>query len=79
MADETERWNRVQGESRTRQPFTPKASPVALHTDPERRRNLDQEEAARDRLIFKWVLFVIGLIALLGLMVFLIPRLTGVE
>jgi hypothetical protein len=75
MADESERWNRVQRPDGPRAPFQAKASPVALHTDPARRRNLDKEEAARDRLIFRWVLLVFGILALLGLLLFLLPRL----
>lgn len=77
MADESERWNRVQRPDGPRAPFHAKASPVALHTDPARRRNLDKEEAARDRMIFRWVILVMGILGLLGLVLFLLPRLTG--
>lgn len=77
MADESERWNRVQRRAGTRGPFQAKASQVALHTDPERRRNLDKEEAARDRLIFRWVMLILGIALLVGMVVFLLPRLTS--
>lgn len=75
MAEESERWHRVQGESRSREPFTSKASPVALHADANRRRNLDKEEAARDRLIFRWVALLVGMALMMGLMIFVVTRL----
>jgi hypothetical protein len=75
MADETERWNRVQRPEGDRGRFQAKASPVALHTDPARRRNLDKEEAARDRLIVRWALLILGILTLLGLLMFILPRL----
>lgn len=75
MADETERWSRVQKETRTREPFQAKASPAALHTNPERRRNLDKEEAARDRQIFHWLVLIFGILALLGILVFVVTHL----
>lgn len=75
MSDESDRWNRVQRPQSDRQRFQAKASPVALHTDPARRRNLDKEEAARDRVIFRWVLLILSVLALLGLLMFVLPRL----
>ena len=75
MSEESERWERVQGESRSREPFRAKASPVALHTDAARRRNLDKEEAARDRMIFSWVLLVAGIAGLVAVLVFVMTRL----
>ena len=75
MADESERWDRVQKEDRTREPFHARASPVALHADANRRRNLDKEEAAKDRLIFRWVILVVGVGLLMLVMFFIITRL----
>jgi len=75
MSDESERWNRVQRPQSDRERFQPKVSPVALHTDPARRRNLDKEEAARDRVVFRWVLLVLTVLALLALVMFVLPRL----
>ncbi len=75
MAEESERWQRTQGKSNIREPFHAKASPVALHTDPARHRNLDKEEAARDRLIFRWVLLLVAACGLIGLMIFIVNRL----
>ena len=75
MSEESERWQRVQGKSRSREPFRAKASPVALHKDPDRRRNLDKEEAARDRMIFSWVLLVAGIAGLVAVLVFVMTRL----
>ena len=75
MAEEPDRWDRVQSESRPRQPFEAKASPVALHTDANRRRNLDKEEAARDRLIFRWVMLFAGIALLMVVLFFIATRL----
>jgi hypothetical protein len=75
MSEESERWEKVQGESRSREPFRAKASPVALHTDAARRRNMDKEEAARDRMIFSWVLLVLGIAGLLATLLFVMKRL----
>lgn len=75
MAEESDRWERAQRESRSRQPFEAKASPVALHTDANRRRNLDKEEAARDRLIFRWVVLVAGIALLMVVLFFIVTRL----
>lgn len=75
MADDSERWTQVERQSRTRERFQAKASPIVLHHDPSRRRNADQEEAARDRLIFRWVVLVLGLAGLLGLLLFVTKRL----
>ena len=75
MSEESERWERVQGESRSRDPFRAKASPVALHTDAARRRNLDKEEAARDRMIFSWVLLLLGIAGLVAVLLFVMTRL----
>ncbi len=69
------RWEKVQGESRSREPFRAKASPVALHTDAARRRNLDKEEAARDRMIFSWALLLLGIAGLLATLLFVMKRL----
>jgi hypothetical protein len=76
MADDSERWQRVQKRSLVREPFHSKASPVALHMDPQRRRNLDKEQAARDRMIFRWVMFVLSIAGLLALMMFVLMRLS---
>ena len=75
MSEESERWERVQGESRSREPFRAKASPVALHTDAARRRNLDKEEAARDRMILSWVLLLLGIAGLVAVLLFVMTRL----
>ncbi len=75
MSDESERWERVQGESRGREPFRAKASPVALHADAARRRNVDKEEAARDRMIFSWVLLLLGIAGLVAVLLFVMTRL----
>lgn len=77
MADESERWNRVQHRSGSKERFQAKASQVALHTDPQRRRNLDKEEAARDRLIFRWVMLILGVALMVGMVFFFLPRLTS--
>jgi hypothetical protein len=75
MADESERWDRVRQDSGSREPFQSKASPVALHADANRRRNLDKEEAARDRVIFRWVLLVAGLAFFMVVLFFIVTRL----
>ena len=75
MSEESERWERVQGESRSREPFRAKASPVSSHTDAARRRNLDKEEAARDRMIFSWVLLLLGIAGLVAVLLFVMTRL----
>ena len=77
MSEESERWDQGPRESRTRtsQPFQAKASPVALHTDANRRRNLDKEEAARDRLIFRWVVLVAGIALLMVVLFFIVTQL----
>ena len=75
MSEQSERSERVQGESRSREPFRAKASPVALHTDAARRRNLDKEEAARDRMIFSWVLLLLGIAGLVAVLLFVMTRL----
>ena len=75
MSEESELWERVQGESRSREPFRAKASPVSLHTDAARRRNLDKEEAARDRMIFSWVLLLLGIAGLVAVLLFVMTRL----
>ena len=77
MAEESERWERARSKSRSRQPFQAKASPVALHTDANRRRNLDKEEAARDRLIFRWVVLIVGIALLMTVLFFLITQLSA--
>lgn len=69
MADETERWERVQGTPQQRQPFQARNSTAARHADPDLRRNMDKEEAARDRIIFRWVLVVLSLIGLLAVLI----------
>ncbi len=77
MADESERWAQAQKDRENREPFQAKASAVALHTDPQRRRNLDKEEAERDRLIFRWVMMVGGFLLLVGLLFFVIGQLNS--
>lgn len=77
MSEESERWQRVQGASRVREPFQAKSSPVSLHTDAARRRNLDKEEAARDRMIFSWVLLLAGIAGLVAILVFVTTRLAN--
>ena len=77
MADDSERWERAARESRSREPFHAKASQVALHADANRRRNLDREEAARDRRIFRWVLLVVGVALLMAAIIFIATRLGG--
>lgn len=69
MADEIERWERVQGTPQQRQPFQARNSTAARHADPHLRRNMDKEEAARDRIIFRWVLVVLSLIGLLMVLI----------
>ena len=75
MPEESERWDRAQRGSRSREPFEAKASPVALHADANRRRNLDKEEAARDRLIFRWVALVAGIALLMVVLFFIVTKL----
>lgn len=75
MADDSDSWSRSPRESPSRGAFQARASPVALHADARKRRNLDKEEAARDRLIFRWALLVIAILSLLGLMLFIASRL----
>ena len=74
MAEDSDRWERVQRSSASREAFQAKPSPVALHNTAERRRNLDQEEAARDRLVFLWVVFFLGAAGLVLLLVFAANR-----
>ena len=77
MADDLKRWARVQRGSRNPQPFHAKPSPVSLHMDANRRRNLDKEEAARDRVIVRWTMMFLGLAALMGVLLFVALRLKG--
>jgi hypothetical protein len=70
MSDEIERWERVQGAPQQRQPFQARNSTASRHADPYQRRNLDKEEAARDRIIFRWALVVLSLIAVLTVLIF---------
>lgn len=65
----------MQRSSASRGSFQAKPSPVSLHLAPERRRNLDQEEAARDRTVLLWVLLLLGIAGLVGLLVFAASRL----
>ncbi|MES2705541.1 MAG: hypothetical protein V4726_02950 [Verrucomicrobiota bacterium] len=69
MPDEIERWERVQESAKHRQPFQARSSTDSRHADAHRRRNLDKEEAARDRLIFRWVLLVVSIAAVLGALI----------
>lgn len=78
MADETERWDRIQQDRSDRSPFQAKASPVSLYASPERRRNLDKEEAERDRLVFRWVMFGLFFVGLIGAL-FLVASQLGVD
>ena len=75
MAEDSERWDRVQRNPRRTQPFQAKASSVTLHTDANRRRNLDKEEAARDRLIFRWFMLIVAVALLMILLVYVLARL----
>ncbi len=79
MADDSERWQRVQRSSGSRKSFQAKPSPVALHSTAERRRNLDQEEAARDRRVFLWALLLLGIAGLVLLLLFAATRLGPVS
>jgi hypothetical protein len=76
MDNESDRWDRVSRAPGNRQRFQSKASPVALHADANRRRNLDKEEAARDRVIFRWVLLLVGIAFLMGVLFFVVTRLS---
>lgn len=69
MSDEIERWERVQGAPQQRQPFQARNSTDTRHSDPYQRRNLDKEEAARDRVIFRWSLVVLSLIGVLATLI----------
>ncbi len=75
MAEDSERWERVQRNARGHEPFQAKASGASFHVDANRRRNLDKEEAARDRLIFRWIMLVVAVAVLLALLVFVLSRL----
>ena len=77
MADDHEQWDRTQPSVSAREPFQAKASPVALHADANRRRNLDKEEAARDRMMFRWVALVVGVLVFFAVIFFVISRLGG--
>lgn len=75
MPDETERWERVQeSSSQQRKPFQARSSTDSRHADAQRRRNLDKEEAARDRLIFRWALLLISVVAVLGVMILIVKN-----
>lgn len=75
MADDSDQWDRGSQDTGSRETFQSKASPLALHADANRRRNLDKEEAARDRVIFRWVLLVVGIAIFMGVMFFVVTRL----
>lgn len=73
MPDEIERWERVQeSSSQQRKPFQARSSTDSRHADAYRRRNLDKEEAARDRLIFRWVLLIFSVLAVLGTLILIV-------
>ena len=44
--------------------------------DASRRRNLDKEEAARDRVIFRWVMLIVGMLFFVALLLFIINRIS---
>jgi uncharacterized integral membrane protein len=44
--------------------------------DASRRRNLDKEEAARDRMIFRWVIVLVGICCFAALLLFIIDRMS---
>lgn len=75
MSDESKKWTRIQNDqskSSNSERFQSKASPVSLHMDASRRRNLYKEEAARDRRIFRWVMAIIGILSFAALLLFII-------
>lgn len=76
MADDSDQWDRVRHDSGSREAFQSKASPLALHADANRRRNLDKEEAARDRVIFRWVLLLVGIAIFMVVIFFVVTRLS---
>ena len=75
MENEADRWDRSTRTPGDRQQFQSKASSVALYADANRKRNLDKEEAARDRVIFRWVLLLVGVVFLMGMLFFVVTRL----
>jgi len=75
MADDHKRWARMQRESRNPQPFHARPSPVSLHRDANRRRNVDVEESARDRVIVRWTMLFLGVAALMAVLFFVVQRL----
>ena len=80
MNNESNKWTRmqrVQSDSSNPERFQAKASPVSLHMDASRRRNLDKEEAARDRMIFRWVMVIVGILCFTALLLFIINRISG--
>jgi hypothetical protein len=79
MSNESKKWARMQGvqsDSSNAGRFQPKASPVSLHMDASRRRNLHKEEAARDRMIFRWVIVLVGICCFAALLLFIIDRMS---
>lgn len=77
MPNQTERWERAPEVSVARQPFQARNSTDSRHLDVEQRRNPDVEEAARDRLIFRWALLLFSLLAVLGAMILIIKGMAG--
>lgn len=72
MSDDTERWQRVQDAPRRSERFHARNSTDSRHADADRRRNLDKEEAARDRQIFRWALFAFALFLVMAMMILIV-------
>lgn len=77
MSNQTDHWEQTPGSSVARQPFQARNTTASRHLDREQRRNRDVEEAARDRLIFRWALLLFSLLAVLGIMILIIKGMAG--
>lgn len=77
MPNQTDRWEQTPRAPIARQPFQARNSTDSRHLDVEQRRNQDVEEAARDRLIFRWVLLLFSLLGVLGAMILIIKGVAG--
>lgn len=77
MRNQTDRWERAQRAPVAREPFQARNSTDSRHLDTQQRRNPDLEEAARDRLIFRWVLLMLSVLGVLGTMILIIKGMAG--